>query len=45
MALAAGVTLRAYLERPNFYSATILIAQSNGSLMVRDHTLQLSSAS
>lgn len=32
--LAAGTVLRAFLERANFYSAAVLIAQSNACLMV-----------
>jgi len=31
--LAKAVLLRAYLERPNFYSAAVYVSQSTGSLM------------
>ena len=39
--LANCVLLRAYYERPNFYSAAVYISQSNGSLMVRRLSLGL----
>lgn len=33
--LAAGVLVKAFSERPNFYSATVYLAQSSANLMVR----------
>lgn len=32
--LAVGVILRAFHERPNFYSASVYLAQSNACRMV-----------
>ncbi|KAL8714940.1 MAG: hypothetical protein Q9220_001453 [cf. Caloplaca sp. 1 TL-2023] len=33
-ALAGGAVLRACLQRPNFYSSTVYIAQSNACLFI-----------
>jgi hypothetical protein len=35
VALAAGVTLKALHQRPNFYSACVYLSQSSANLMVR----------
>ena len=37
MALAGGVVLKALHQRPNFYSATVYLAQSSANLMVHHY--------
>lgn len=34
MTLALGVVMKAFSERPNFYSAAVYLSQSNACLMV-----------
>lgn len=40
-ALATAVVLRAFQQRPNFYSAAVYLSQSNACLMVGVYHLQL----
>ncbi|KAF1808460.1 hypothetical protein P152DRAFT_477249 [Eremomyces bilateralis CBS 781.70] len=39
--LAAGVVVKAFHERPNFYSASVYLAQSNACLMILTNVLLL----
>lgn len=44
-ALAAGVVIRACLERPNFYSSSVYIAQSNACAFILTNLALLSTYS